>query len=166
MSNFIKNAVNSATDLQGQKTTENPNPSKSRPATPKIWRVLSKARKALELQVTITNDIKRQCIERQIGSSTLYPDSQMFWSEFMKQAGKLMDSLKYIRDCKNLGVNPMNVAEHIVFKGSKTLNNVLKNGVESTLAKELELYVERFTPTSLDESRNKMLKEAGIEEKK
>ena len=160
MTNFEKTAVNATTDQQGQQTEQQSNQPKKRKGMPIFWKVLVKANRDFKPQLTINNDIKRKCIERQANSFSL--DKGMFWSEYMKQAGKLMDSLKYIRDCKNLGVSPMNVAEHIVFLGSTKINKVLRNGVENALDKGLDLYVDRLSPVEADEVRNRMLKAANL----
>ena len=149
---------NQETEVKGKMAVDFTIKSKKRPGIPAIWKVLQKAKRAFEPQLTITNEVKLQCIEKQIGA--FFPDPTKFWSEFMTQAGKLMDSMRYLRDCANLGVSPMNVAEHIVFLGSATINKVLKNGVENTLARDLELYVDRLSSESANVFRAKM--ESGL----
>jgi len=108
-----------------------------------MWRVLTKARKMFNPQITKSVDIKRQCIVTHFGD--LYPDVDKFWAEYQEQCEILLDSRKFHKDCKSLELIPENVAEHIVFSGSAIINKVLKKGVE-TLGLDLQLYRDRVSP--------------------
>ena len=163
-SNDLQGQVQTTTDQQGQKQIVNdqqgqkpksPKQRKRRGATPQIWRVLSKANRTFKPQLTKNNAIKLQCVTNHIPS--YYPDEGIFWSDYMKEAEKLMNSVRYLRECKVLNATPINVAEHIVFLGSATVSKVLKHGVENTLGKKYKYYIERFTPTIADSVREEVI---------
>lgn len=154
MTNLNPSAVNATTDLQGQVKIGLPIQFQKRVSTPTFWKVLTKSRKVFEPQLTKNNAIKRQCIEKHI--STFSNDTEKFWSKFVNEAETLLDSRKYLRECKHLGVPPVDVAEHIVFLGSSTINKVLKNGLYDTIGNDLRLYVERLTPESANVFRSKL----------
>jgi hypothetical protein len=116
---------------------------KKRKAISPMWRVLTKARKMFNPQITKSVAIKRQCIVTHFGD--LYPDVDIFWADYQKECEKLLDRLSYRNDCKKMGISPENLAEHIVFLGSATLNSVLKDGVEK-LGLVPMLYQHRLSP--------------------
>lgn len=113
-------------------------------AVPALWRVLTKARKVFEVQINKTNPVKLQCLERFMPS--YYADQDQFWVDFMKQVGILMDSRRFYNECKSKGYNPQNVAEHIVFSGSKTIKKVLLEGVGNVLGSSIQFYQDTFVP--------------------
>ena len=113
-------------------------------AVPALWRVLTKARKVFEVQINKTNQVKLQCLERFM--STYYADQDQFWVDFMKQVGILMDSRRFYNECKSKGYNPQNVAEHIVFSGSKTIKKVFMEGVGNALGSSIQFYQNTFVP--------------------
>ena len=79
-----------------------------------------------------------------------YSDANKFWADFMEQVNILLDSRRYCRECKILGLKPEYVAEHIVFLGSATMKKVLKDGVSRTLGADVQLYGKRFSPEDAD----------------
>ena len=87
--------------------------------------------------------MKLKCIENYMAAET--NDAPKFWGDFIKQVERLLDSRKYVRECQSLGYKPENVAEHIVFLGSATVNKVLTNGVSNAIGSHLKLYRDRFT---------------------
>ena len=68
----------------------------------------------------------------------------------VEQVNILLDSRRYCRECKILGLKPEYVAEHIVFLGSATMKKVLKDGVSRTLGADVQLYGKRFSPENAD----------------
>lgn len=113
-------------------------------AVPALWRVLTKARKVFEVQIRKTNDVKLQCLERFM--PTYYADQDQFWVDFMKQVGILMDSRRFYNECASRGFDPQNVAEHIVFSGSKTIKKVFLVGVGNALGSSIQFYQHTFVP--------------------
>ncbi len=64
----------------------------------------------------------------------------------MKQVGTLMDSRRFYNECESKGFDPQNVAEHIVFSGSKTIKKVFLEGVGNALGPSIQFYKENFVP--------------------
>lgn len=122
-----------------------------RPEIPALWKVMGKARPVYEVQINKTNEVKASCIQRFM--PTLYPDPSQFWIEFMEQVNILLDSRRFCRECKALGYQPENVAEHVVFLGSAPMRKVLREGVQNTLGALIQFYKERFSPVEADNYR-------------
>jgi len=75
----------------------------------------------------------------------------------MKHVERLLDSRRYVKDCQTLGYQPENVAEHIVFLGSATINKVLTIGVSNAIGSHLKLYQDRFTSADVDFYRDDII---------
>ena len=118
---------------------------------PALWKVLGKARPVFTVQISKTNEVKASCIQRFMPA--LYPDPSQFWIEFMGQVNILLDSRRFCRECKALGYQPENVAEHVVFLGSAPMRKVLREGVQNTLGASIQFYKERFSPVEADNYR-------------
>lgn len=121
---------------------------------PALWKVLGKARPVFTVQISKTNEVKASCIQRFMPA--LYADENQFWVEFMKQVNILLDSRRFCRECKALGYQPENVAEHVVFLGSAPMRKVLREGVQSTLGASIQFYKERFSPVEADNYREEV----------
>lgn len=118
---------------------------------PALWKVLGKARPVFTVQISKTNEVKASCIQRFMPA--LYPDPSQFWIEFMEQVNILLDSRRFCRECKALGYQPENVAEHVVFLGSAPMRKVLREGVQNILGATIQFYKERFSPVEADAYR-------------
>lgn len=92
---------------------------------------MTQARPVFDVQLKKDNEIKLACINKFMNAA--YSDANKFWADFMEQVNILLDSRRYCRECKILGLKPEYVAEHIVFLGSATMKKVLKDGVSRTL---------------------------------
>lgn len=90
-----------------------------RSTTPPMWRVMTQARPVFDVQLKKDNEIKLACINKFMNAA--YSDANKFWADFMEQVNILLDSRRYCRECKILGLKPEYVAEHIVFLGSATM---------------------------------------------
>ncbi|MDL2319731.1 hypothetical protein LJC45_01185 [Alistipes sp. OttesenSCG-928-B03] len=121
---------------------------KKRQTTSPMWRILKKAKTKFDAQITKDNAMKLKCIDIYMSAET--NDAPKFWGEYMKQVERVLDSRKYLAECQTLGCKPENMAEHIVFLGSATVNRVLANGVLNTLGNDFKLYVDRLTPPEAD----------------
>lgn len=119
-----------------------------RSTTPPMWRVMTQARPVFDVQLKKDNEIKLACINKFMNAA--YSDANKFWADFMEQVNILLDSRRYCRECKILGLKPEYVAEHIVFLGSATMKKVLKDGVSRTLGADVQLYGKRFSPEDAD----------------
>ena len=148
MTNLVSAENNSATNVVDSiSVTESIKTQKRKPnrkPIPLLWRVLGKAKKKFDAQLSHTNETKLECVDIFVASDI--NDAPKFWGDFMEQVDKLMDSRKYTKECERLGYIPENIAEHIVFLGSATVNKVLKNGVQNTLNNHLKLYIDKFSP--------------------
>lgn len=121
---------------------------------PALWKVLGKARPVFTVQISKTNEVKASCIQRFMPA--LYADENQFWVEFMKQVNILLDSRRFCRECKALGYQPENVAEHVVFLGSAPMRKVLREGVQNTLGASIQFYKERVSPVEADNYREEV----------
>lgn len=121
---------------------------------PALWKVLGKARPVFTVQISKTNEVKASCIQRFMPA--LYADENQFWVEFMEQVNILLDSRRFCRECKALGYQPENVAEHVVFLGSAPMRKVLREGVQNTLGASIQFYKERFSPVEADNYREEV----------
>lgn len=119
-----------------------------RSTTPPMWRVMTQARPVFDVQLKKDNEIKLACINKFMNAA--YSDANKFWADFMEQVNILLDSRRYCRECKILGLKPEYVAEHIVFLGSATMKKVLKDGVSRTLGADVQLYGKRFSHEDAD----------------
>lgn len=118
---------------------------------PALWKVLGKSRAVFMVQITKTNEVKANCIQRFMPA--LYADTNQFWIDFMEQVNILLDSRRFCRESKALGAQPEHVAEHVVFLGSASVKKVLREGVQSTLGASIQFYKERFSPAEADNYR-------------
>ena len=126
-----------------------------RQGIPTLWRILGNAKKTFNAQIIKDNNMKLKCIERFVATET--NDGSKFWGEFMRFVERLLDSRRYVRECRQLGYDPANVAEHIVFLGSATLNRVLNYGVLNTLGNDLKLYPDRLSSPEADIYRDDII---------
>lgn len=144
-------------------TTVAPKVKGSRKPIPPMWRVLAKARKTFQMQLSKDNTIKLLCVTNFLNAE--FHDVEKFWSDYFEQVAKLLNSRLYTAECDHLEVNPVNLAEHIVFLGSGTINKVLKDGIYRTIGGHTELYGERFSPADADKHRRNVAKTFGLENK-
>lgn len=110
--------------------------------TSPFWDTLKNAKRVFSYQMVKSNDLKLKCVERFLGMDT--PDIEKFWLNYRDYADKLLDSKRFEAQCKVRELNPVIVAEHIVFLGSADFNKVLMNGID-WLGHEVSLYKEPFT---------------------
>lgn len=92
-----------------------------------VYAVLQKARAQFKRQVVQDTDTKRICIERNIPA--LYSDPLRFWTEFRDEVNDLLDSIKFNNYCSENALMPEYVAEHVVFEGRSTKNDVWRKGL-------------------------------------
>ena len=117
---------------------------------PALWKVLGKARPVFTVRVSETNEVKASCIQRFMPA--LYADENQFWVEFMEQVNILLDGRRFCRECKALGYQPENVAEHVVFLGSAPMKSTAR-GCAARWAPRFSFAKERFSPVEADNYR-------------
>lgn len=96
-----------------------------------VFKLLGKARRLNQRQVSHDADNRAKCIEIVLASSeTLYPDPSQFRLDFRAESERLIDSKRFCRDCEALGLASETVADNIVFEGKMLLEKVLKDGIQ------------------------------------
>ena len=100
---------------------------RSRNVTDPVYAVLQRARAQFNRQVVQDTNTKRICIERNIPA--FYGDPLRFWTEFRDEVNDLLDSIRFNTYCKEHGLNKTYVAEHVVFEGRSTKNDVWRKGL-------------------------------------
>ena len=77
-------------------------------------------------------ETKRLALNIAVGMSRdIYPDRFRLWQDIRDQANIVLDSKRFEKECKEWGLDPHAVAEHLVVEGKSTLNFVLKNGLKA-----------------------------------
>ena len=119
MGNFTETAPTSpnGATVSGQTTR-----TARRKTSMKLWSIVTKARNKFSAQLVKDCATKRKCIESYIAN---HPDPEKFWADYMEQANRLLDSKRFEKDCRSLGVSTEVVATHVVFLGNTAVNNTL-----------------------------------------
>ena len=90
-----------------------------------------KARMWFMRQMKKDTATKQQCLEASVAAlPELYPDTLRFELDFRKERERLIDSKRFNDACKALNLDPVNVADNVVFEGKGTLEKVLKEGLQ------------------------------------
>lgn len=111
-------------------TTEERKPQRRYNMQP-VYKVLRKAKRLYYAQVVMSVENKVKCIETALASmDNLYPDKLRFELDFRTERERLVDSIKFSKACKALELDPVNVADHVVFEGKGVLEKVLKEGLQ------------------------------------
>lgn len=96
-----------------------------------LYKVLGKAKRLFLKQVTKDIDAKIACIKLALASyDNLYPDTLRFDLDFRAERERLTDSKKFCKACKELELNPVDVADNVLFEGKTVLQKVLKDGLQ------------------------------------
>lgn len=95
-----------------------------------VYQVVRSAMAQFKRQVKRDNESKLLCINAALGrKSGLYPDTLRFWADFRAERDRLVDSTRFCKACKDRGLEPKFVADHIVCEGKAILNKVLRDGI-------------------------------------
>jgi hypothetical protein len=96
-----------------------------------VYKVLLKARRLNQRQVTQETDNRAKCVDIVLATSeSLYPDPSQFKLDFQAESDRLTDSKRFCRECEALGMDPATVADNIAFEGKIVLEKVLKEGLQ------------------------------------
>jgi len=124
---------------------QEPNGDKPKYKRDSFTRVITKARKMYDMQLTKDNTVKLLCVETYMKS--VFNDTDKFWADYAERINKLLNSRELERECMAWGLNPYTIAEHTVFLGPTKINKVLKYGIYDTLGEDVRLYNDgRFIP--------------------
>ena len=135
-SNFSTENSSVIVESKNVKSTKTKAP-KKRGSSP-FSSVLKSARAQFKKQVDHNTETKRKCIEENI--SRYYADPLRFWLDFKNETKVLIDSIEFNRYCKEIGLNPEYVAEHVVYEGKKVRDNVRDNGPKSVLGEQVMMF--------------------------
>lgn len=152
MGNFTETAP---TSPNGATVSEQTTRTARRKTSMKLWSIVTKARNKFSAQLVKDCATKRKCIESYIAN---HPDPEKFWADYMEQANRLLDSKRFEKDCRSLGVSTEVVATHVVFLGNTAVNNTLKKGVEAVVGNKYHRYNERFLPVTAEKYSNEYVK--------
>jgi len=145
------NSVATTTAAEAANANTNVEPSKKVKRTySKFWSAVGKANRHFSVQLVKTNEAKCECLKQAAYGMT--KDLQKFYYEFMNQAFRLTDSVRYCKAAEAAGCDPLILATHIVYQGSAKINKVLQEGLEqSGVLQHVELYKEAFLPADPQE---------------
>ena len=96
-----------------------------------VYKVLGKAKRLFLKQVSKDIKAKAACMQTALDSyDNLYPDKLRFELDFRAERERLTDSNRFCRSCEQLGLNPIYVADNVLFEGKTVLGKVLKDGLQ------------------------------------
>lgn len=136
----IKNfsAENSSAMVESQNVKSVNGRGSKKKGTAPVYSVLSSARTQFKKQVEHNTETKRKCIENNI--SKYYADPLRFWLDFKNKVKVLLDSMEFNGYCKEIGLNPEDVAQHVVFEGKTIIDEVRDNGPKSVLGEQVMMF--------------------------
>lgn len=92
-----------------------------------IWKVCSEFRKVYKVQYTKSNEIKKGVLNNIL--STKFPNYWGFEPEFRNKVEILCNSNRFVTDCREQGLEPANIAQHVVLEGAKPYSHVRDYGL-------------------------------------
>lgn len=151
--------VNSSDDAK--KGGKNKDGKKRKYKVQPVYSVMTKARRQFLRQVRQDTETKTLCIEANMPKVEGAEDALAIWGDFMTEAKRLMDSVRFITYCKDLGLNPGHVAEHLVFEGKSIVNQVLMEG-PAFIGEKLNMFKGRICS---DDQKIFPVQKGGLEKK-
>ncbi len=97
-------------------------------------RVITSSRKLYARQLEQNASVKNRCLEYNVTKYYDEPDS--FWAEFESRKDTILDRSSFNARCTKEGLNPENVAEHLIFEGSAAVKKTLETGFEHLKGKQ------------------------------
>lgn len=132
------------------------NTSKKRTRNP-FLEILRKSRTTFNKQIIRDAQMKKSAIEHVLKTSDKdgNMDDLVFRGNFYDMVTyRLLDSNRFVNDCKSLGIDPFNVAQHVIFDGNQKLDEVLNLGINSVYNNEiLKMKEPIFTKEELEEGK-------------
>jgi hypothetical protein len=128
--------------------------------------ILRKSRTTFKKQIIRDAQMKKSAIEHTLKLSDKDSDDErnVFLGNFYDMVEyRLLDSNRFIKDCEALGVNPFNVAQHVVFDGNKRLDEVLVLGLRKAYGNEvLKMREPIYSKEELEKGRICPVQETGL----
>ena len=129
---------------------------------PPVYQIVRSAMAQFKRQITQDTECKKKCLVAAVARmSHLYPDALRFWADFRVERERLLDSQRFNKECKSRGLEPKNVADHVVCEGKAMLNDVLLHGI-LPLGERVQMYKDPLwedtfslyaTPNSANETK-------------
>lgn len=110
-----------------------------------LYSVMAKARRQFQRQVMQNTETKILCIKANMPKVAGAEDAQAIWGDLMTEAGRLLDSVRFVKYCTSHKLNPGFVAEHLVFEGKAIVNKVLIEG-PAFMGMKLNMFNGRLCP--------------------
>ena len=126
------NATAASANSVNSDVTTKTSSSKKRTYKPQpVYYILSKSRQMFKWQLEKDSATKVACMDAALAANPQkYSDKLRFELDFRAERDRLTDSKRFCSACKDLGLDPINVADHVVFEGKTILEKVLKNGLQ------------------------------------
>lgn len=138
MKNFNFDVENAPVNVESQNVKSTNGRGSKKKGTAPVYLVLNSARAQFKKQVEHNTETKRKCIENNI--SKYYADPLRFWLDFKNETKVLLDSMEFNGYCNEIGLNPEDVAQHVVFEGKTIRNMVRDNGPKSVLGEQVMMF--------------------------
>lgn len=120
---------NNQSNNETVQTVESNQPKKRQRKTYPFNVVMRDARTTFYRQLKPDGDAKVGSIEHSLAkNSKYYPDKLRFELDFKAERDRLLDSAKFIKFCTSENLNPVYVADNILFEGKSYVNRVLNEG--------------------------------------
>ncbi|MCD8173109.1 MAG: hypothetical protein LUD76_06570 [Alistipes sp.] len=112
-----------------------------------IWTAMATGRKVFRNQMDKTVDIKVRSLRYALESN--FPNYYAFGTELSSMVDNLCDSKRFSKECEDLKLEPKIVAQHVIFEGQKTFNQVRDFGVKASFGPRINefntpLYAEDY----------------------
>ena len=121
----------SANSVNSDVTTKTSTPKKRTDKPQPVYYILNKSRQMFKWQLEKDSAMKVACMDAALAANPhKYSDKLRFELDFKAERDRLTDSKRFCSACEDLGLNPINVADHVVFEGKSILEKVLKNGLQ------------------------------------
>lgn len=119
--------------------------------------ILRKSRTTFKKQIIRNAQVKKSAIEHtlKLSDKDSEDEKNVFLGNFYDMVEyRLLDSNRFMKDCADLGINPFNIAQHVVFDGNKKLDEVLTLGLRKAYNNEvLKMKEPIFTKEELEKGR-------------
>lgn len=128
--------------------------------------ILRKSRNTFKKQIIRNAQMKKSAIEHtlKLSDKDSQDEKNVFLGNFYDMVEyRLLDSGRFIRDCGRLGLDSFNVAQHVIFDGSKRLDEVLVVGIEKAYGNEiLKMKEPIFSKEELERGRICPIQDTGL----
>ena len=115
-----------------------------------VWTVCKNSRALFSRQLDQSAECKQKCVLRSMGRLD-EQERTLFLRRFNALVNMLLDIKRFNDDCADLELEPVEVAQHIVFEGKKMFDAARDYGIELVFADRLQDFKGQFLPDSVEE---------------